>query len=147
MTKRDIIMTGVITLVVTALATSYVLKNKSQLVERYENGNIKGIGGTACELKQGEWRYYYNNVGTGLSKVVTYKFGQRHGPAQTYNLDGVIVVKGDYVNDAKNGTWRYPLTGECVVFLNDEVVADCREPVVAENATETTVKNSTKNEL
>ncbi|MDY8135592.1 toxin-antitoxin system YwqK family antitoxin [Aquimarina sp. 2201CG5-10] len=74
-------------------------------IERYKNGNVKGIGMTKGSEKIGIWALY-DEQGFAVDSVA-YVQGFKEGVSRTYNLmTGEMIAKGVYKQGKKQGIWE-----------------------------------------
>ncbi len=60
-------------------------------------------GEFAAGLKQGEWRFFSNNI---LSEVITYLDNTKNGLYECYDQNGTLRVRTTFVNDLANGLYE-----------------------------------------
>ena len=71
----------------------------------HKNGKIESEGKYVEGLPQGQWKWYYEN-GTSRRKDY-YRRGKEDGESIEMDVDGNIIVQGQYLGGYKDGEWLY----------------------------------------
>lgn len=77
--------------------------------EEYYPGNIKISGNYLNGLKHGQFIYFGNHV---YDSIVNFSFGHRDGLKQTYEADGYLESKLNFLNDTLDGQTYYWTRGQ-----------------------------------
>lgn len=105
-------------------------KRQGEWREYYPTGELRWVGKYRNSLPIGEWKFYfldqtievsgkYNNKGEKIDewiwhypdgrtmRIENYEMGELEGPFVEYDEKEVVIAKGDYLGDEKEGEWFY----------------------------------------
>ncbi|MDO5104647.1 toxin-antitoxin system YwqK family antitoxin [Capnocytophaga sp.] len=75
-------------------------EGKKEVEGNYTNG-----------LRDGTWKYYYQDKDNFLEKETPYVRGNKEGVFKSYHRSGKLYTEGFYKNDTMHGTWKYYTEG------------------------------------
>lgn len=93
-------------------------RKQGQWIKKYPNGNIMYEGTFRNDKPVGEFRRY--NTDKSLKSVLIYSTDNREADATIYHPNGFVASRGKYVDQLKEGKWKFYSSVISGYMINEE---------------------------
>lgn len=93
-------------------------RKQGHWIKKYPNGNILYEGTFVNDNPVGEFRRFNSN--NTLKSILVYSTNSREADATIYHSNGFVSSKGKYVDQLKEGKWRFYSAGISGYLINEE---------------------------
>lgn len=80
------------------------------VIRYYDSGKVAETKSWEKGVMSGDWKAYYDNGKLRISAV--FLEGKLNGPIASFDYEGRLAAEGEYLNDLKEGSWKYYRNGE-----------------------------------